>query len=95
MGAGSEAGRPRPAASARLCLRHTCASLATAAGADIKVLQRMLGHSSAALTLDRYGHLMPGQAEAVAARLDQLARDARSSASVEETDGDGQESGAS
>ena len=76
-------------------LRHTCASLAIAAGADIKVLQRMLGHSSAALTLDRYGHLMPGQAEAVAGRLDHLARAARASESAEETDGDGRESGAS
>lgn len=75
-------------------LRHTCASLAIAAGADIKVLQRMLGHSSAALTLDRYGHLMPGQAEAVAARLDQLARAARVPEVTEETDGDGHESDA-
>lgn len=57
-------------------LRHTCASLAIAAGADVKVLQRMLGHASAALTLDRYGHLMPGQAEAVADRLDAFARSA-------------------
>jgi integrase len=58
-------------------LRHTCASLATgfAAGADIKVLQRMLGHSSAVvLTLDRYGHLFPGQAESVADRLDEMAQ---------------------
>lgn len=55
-------------------LRHTCASLAIAAGADVKVLQRMLGHASAALTLDRYGHLMPGQAQSVADRLDQMAR---------------------
>lgn len=55
-------------------LRHTCASLAIAAGADVKVLQRMLGHASAALTLDRYGHLLPGQAESVAERLDILAR---------------------
>jgi integrase len=55
-------------------LRHTCASLAIAAGADVKILQRMLGHASAALTLDRYGHLLPGQAESVADRLDQLAR---------------------
>ncbi len=47
-------------------LRHTCASLAIAAGADVKVLQRMLGHASAALTLDRYGHLLPGQAPSVA-----------------------------
>lgn len=55
-------------------LRHTCASLAIAAGADVKVLQRMLGHASAALTLDRYGHLLPGQAESVAERLDEMAR---------------------
>jgi len=53
-------------------LRHTCASLAIAAGADIKVLQTMLGHASAAMTLDRYGHLMPGQAEQVADRLDAM-----------------------
>jgi integrase len=50
-------------------LRHTCASLAIASGADVKVLQRMLGHASAALTLDRYGHLLPGQAQSVADRL--------------------------
>jgi len=55
-------------------LRHTCASLAIAAGADVKVLQRMLGHASAALTLDRYGHLLPGQAESVAERLDEMVR---------------------
>ena len=55
-------------------LRHSCASLAIAAGADVKVLQRMLGHASAAVTLDRYGHLLPGQAEAVASRLDEMAR---------------------
>ena len=58
-------------------LRHTCASLAIAAGADVKVLQRMMGHASAALTLDRYGHLMPGQAHSVADRLDEMARRAR------------------
>lgn len=57
-------------------LRHTCASLAIAAGADVKVLQRMLGHASAALTLDRYGHLLPGQAQTVADRLDEMARGA-------------------
>jgi hypothetical protein len=34
----------------------------------------MLGHASAALTLDRYGHLLPGQAEEVARRLDEMAR---------------------
>jgi integrase len=36
-------------------LRHTAASLAIASGADVKVVQRMLGHSSAAITMDVYG----------------------------------------
>jgi hypothetical protein len=34
----------------------------------------MLGHASAVMTLDRYGHLMPGRAQDVADRLDALAR---------------------
>jgi integrase len=38
-------------------LRHTAASLAIGSGANIKALQNMLGHASAGLTLDRYGHL--------------------------------------
>jgi integrase len=63
-------------------LRHTCASLGIAAGADVKVLQRMLGHASAALTLDRYGHLMPGQERSVADRLDEMARRATPAASA-------------
>ena len=36
-------------------LRHTAASLAIASGASIKGVQSMLGHASAAMTLDRYG----------------------------------------
>ena len=38
-------------------LRHTAASLAIAAGADVKTVQVMLGHSSATTTLDVYRHL--------------------------------------
>jgi integrase len=33
-------------------LRHTAASLAVSAGANVKAVQKMLGHSSAAMTLD-------------------------------------------
>ena len=33
-------------------LRHTAASLAVAAGTNVKAVQRMLGHASAAMTLD-------------------------------------------
>ena len=39
-------------------LRHTAASLWLAAGADPKVVQRILGHGSAAMTMDLYGHLI-------------------------------------
>lgn len=47
-------------------LRHTCASLAISAGANVKVAQRLLGHKTAVLTLDRYGHLFPDDLDAVA-----------------------------
>lgn len=55
-------------------LRHTAASLAITAGANIKTLQRILGHTSAALTLDRYGHLFDDDLGMVAECLDNLAR---------------------
>ena len=51
-------------------LRHTAASLAIAAGADVKVVQTMLGHKSAAMTLDVYGHLWPDRLDEVADVLD-------------------------
>jgi integrase len=51
-------------------LRHTAASLAIASGASIKGVQSMLGHASAAMTLDRYGHLFGDELDAVADRLD-------------------------
>jgi integrase len=38
-------------------LRHTAASLAVSAGANVKAVQRMLGHASAAMTLDVYAGL--------------------------------------
>jgi integrase len=50
-------------------LRHTAASLAIAAGASVKGVQTMLGHASATLMLDLYGHLFPDELEGVAERL--------------------------
>jgi integrase len=50
-------------------LRHTCASLAISAGANVKVVQRMLGHATAAMTLDLYGHLLSDDLAGVAAAL--------------------------
>lgn len=52
-------------------LRHTAASLAIAAGANVKAVQRMLGHASAAMTLDVYGHLFDDDLDAVSAALDE------------------------
>jgi integrase len=55
-------------------LRHTAASLAIASGANVKVVQQMLGHKSATMTLDLYGHLFPDQLDEVADALDNAAR---------------------
>ena len=51
-------------------LRHTAASLAIAAGANVKVVQSMLGHKTATMTLDLYGHLFADQLDEVADALD-------------------------
>ena len=54
-------------------LRGTAASLAVAAGATVKDVQRMLGHASAAMTLDVYATLWEDGLDAVAERLDMAA----------------------
>lgn len=50
--------------------RHTFASLMIAAGVNAKALSIYTGHSSVTITLDRYGHLMPGNEGEAAALLD-------------------------
>lgn len=50
-------------------LRHTAASFAVSAGANVKAVQRMLGHSSAAMTLDTYADLFDDDLDAVADAL--------------------------
>ena len=55
-------------------LRHTAASLAVSAGANVKAVQRMLGHAKASMTLDVYTDLFDDDLEAVAERLDAVAR---------------------
>jgi integrase len=55
-------------------LRHTAASLAIASGANVKVVQQMLGHKSATMTLDQYGHLFGDQLDEVADRMDEARR---------------------
>ncbi len=51
-------------------LRHTCASLMRAAGADVKAIQQQLGHRNATVTLNTYTHLFEGDLTAVMDRLD-------------------------
>jgi integrase len=50
-------------------LRHTTASLAISAGTNVKVVRRMLGHATAAMTLDLYGHLLDDDLTGVADTL--------------------------
>jgi integrase len=41
-----------------------------AAGVNAKALSSYMGHASVMITLDRYGHLMPGNEEEAARLLD-------------------------
>jgi integrase len=50
--------------------RHTYASHMIAAGVNIKRISEWMGHASIAITLDRYGHLLPGDRETVLEQLD-------------------------
>ena len=66
----------RPGESAELdpiglhAARHTAASVMIAAGVNVKALSEFLGHSSITITLDRYGHLLPGSIAEATTLLD-------------------------
>jgi integrase len=68
-------------------LRHTAASLAIAAGANVKVVQTMLGHKSATMTLDLYGHLFADQLDEVADAMDAARTSAQDRADFLRTNG--------
>jgi len=51
-------------------LRHTCASLLIREGATVKAVQAQLGHATASITLDTYGHLFPDELDQLAGRLE-------------------------
>jgi integrase len=53
-------------------LRHFCASALIAGGVDVKGVQAVLGHATAAETLDTYGHLWPDTDDRVRHALRQL-----------------------
>jgi integrase len=51
-------------------LRHTCASLLIREGASVKAVQAQLGHATASITLDTYGHLFPDELDQLATQLE-------------------------
>ncbi len=62
-------------------LRHTAASLAISSGANVKAVQRMLGHATATETLNRYADLFPDDLDAVARGIDTLVKPSQSARS--------------
>jgi len=55
-------------------LRHSHASQLIRAGLDIKLVSARLGHAKSGFTLETYGHLLPGQDQEAARRIDQSLR---------------------
>ena len=53
-------------------LRHTHITHLLHAGVNVKDVSARVGHASAAMTLDRYAHLLPGSQEAAVKALDGL-----------------------
>jgi integrase len=50
-------------------LRHSAASLALAAGVDLKTVSSNLGHAGISITADRYSHVLPAAAREAAERV--------------------------
>ena len=57
-----------------------------AAGVNAKALSTYMGHASITITLDRYGHLMPGNEEKAAVLLDAYLARADTAARVAQVD---------
>jgi integrase len=53
-------------------LRHTCGAWLAIAGVNPKIIQSIMRHSTIKLTLDTYGHLMPGAESTAAMELGEL-----------------------
>jgi len=53
-------------------LRHTAASLMVKSGANVKAIQRQLGHTSAAMTLDVYADLFDEDLDSVGESMNEL-----------------------
>lgn len=62
--------------------RHTFASLMIAAGVNAKALSTFMGHANISITLDRYGHLMPGAEDEAANLMDTYLQGSQASTTV-------------
>jgi integrase len=51
-------------------LRHTCATLLLSRNVHQKIVQEMLGHSTVAITLDTYSHVLPGMGDQAATAME-------------------------
>jgi len=58
-------------------LRHTAASLAVSAGANVLAVQRMLGHSKPSVTLDVYSDLFDSDLDDLSTRMDEVRSETR------------------
>ncbi len=63
-------------------MRHTFASLLIQNGESLAYVKEQLGHSSIKMTVDVYGHLVPGANRQAVNRLPHLKGDSRSSAAI-------------
>jgi integrase len=60
--------------------RHGYASLMIAAGVNVKALSTFMGHAKIRITLDQYGHLLPGAEDEAAGLLDAFLADSSATA---------------
>jgi integrase len=51
-------------------LRHTCATRLLTKGVHPKIASELLGHSSIAVTLDTYTHVIPGLGDSAARAME-------------------------
>ena len=52
-------------------LRHTCATLLLTRNVNPKIVSEMRGHSTIAITLDTYSHVLPNMRDAAAAAMEE------------------------
>ena len=55
-------------------LRHTTATLLLEKGIHAKIVQELLGHSTIAMTMDIYSHVLPSIQQEAVDKLDDLFR---------------------